>query len=670
MNSYLFLLISIIINAYNLNQRHHIFTLSNDKIVLIGIDGIYFYTSKMEEINKIMYFDNQISSYIEPDKISIEQFSEMDKEYIMISIINRIYFFDKDCVYINSIVISISSSDNDIRYNLIPYKKYKNYLLYNIAYKCEDNKTFTLDFFEFDIKSPNSNKMIISKKSEIKQNNTIIDPFDLSTINCNYMFSSNLNKEILICFFIFNYYNIQIQSKAFDPNNYFNEIHEYSSNYVFKEINFKFPKYISTMTNKFKNMTLIYLINDYTYTIIFTLNQKFSEPNKITNSISIFKSDYSHNKMLYLKKTNEILIISTLKNNPCKLFLIYYDSNLRIINKNIIDDKNMSCLNINPYSSFANGTIYSIINSPWNEGNENSYYLKILTKKIRKLVSNTKCNLSNNESLEYDLCISCNNDYDYYKVQEPIVWNTSYVECYNENTKPDNFFLDGAGPEKVYRPCYETCGTCAEGGNEDNHKCLTCAIHHKKKPGSEADCLVLCTYFYYFTFYDQYKCTRGSNCPDEYPFYILELLKCTDDCASEEEYKLQYGGRCVKNCPESTNISEDGKSCIHIDNNTCLKNDINFDLKGNSLIETVDIGAKIFLNEFGYTDKHITYFYNDEYSIVIYKDYNCIEELNMKINKIDFGECYTKVQGNLNLQKNQKLIVALMERKNNKGEAN
>ena len=657
---YVILLLSIIINVYNHNLN--IFTLSNDKIAMITKDGISFYTDKMiEEVNINIIFENQIPSDIEQEKITLAQFSEKDEEYIMILILNKIYFFEKDGSKINSIDITSSSPIYfSPKYTLIPYKKQNNFLHYIIIHVSENNKNIVLNHFKFDINSPNSNQLILSKNIEIKTNNSIIIPINLSKINCNFMLDSYLNRDILVCFYALSYSNIEIQSRAFDPLNSFNEIVEYSKKYEFKDTNFKFPNYISIMGNKDKNKTLIYLVNGYPYMMSFDLKQNFSEPFKIVNNGN-FKYDYSQNKILYLKKNNEILVLSSIKYDSCKIFIIYFNSDLEIKYKGIIDQDNQ-CLNLNSYSSFSNGIIYSIID------NNNTYELKILNKKIRNLASNNnKCENSNDDSLVYDLCISCNQNNHFYQVEESFYWNSPYVDCYNEQTKPANFYLDET--ERKYKPCYETCARCNKGGDEFNNNCISCAEHHRFRPGFITDCVTFCTYFYYFTPYGQYKCSYGSNCPEEAPLYILDLKKCTDDCSNEDEYKLQYGGQCMKECPEGTSITTDSKNCKDNEVNECLKTDIKLDIQGSTLIETVNIGAKIYIEEFGYTNKHISYYYNDEYSILIYKDYECIEKLKINITKMEFDECYIKVHESLNLQDTQKIVIALVERKNDKGQS-
>ena len=78
----------------------------------------------------------------------------------------------------------------------------------------------------------------------------------------------------------------------------------------------------------------------------------------------------------------------------------------------------------------------------------------------------------------------------------------------------------------------------------------------------------------------------------------------------------------------------------------------------------VDTNAKNYAKEFIYTEKHVSHYYNDMYSILLYKDMNCIEELSINMPKIDFGKCYEKVLDSIVPKINGNLIVGLVEKAN------
>ena len=133
----------------------------------------------------------------------------------------------------------------------------------------------------------------------------------------------------------------------------------------------------------------------------------------------------------------------------------------------------------------------------------------------------------------------------------------------------------------------------------------------------------------------------------------------SDDCSKESTYKFQYGGRCLVLCPEKTepNINN---ICVVKNNSICSKSEIKIALSEFLSSGAIDFNAKNYAKESEYVDKHIFYFYDSQYSFVIYKDLNCIEELNIKITKVDFKDCYSKIMEKIYPIKD-KLIIGLFE---------
>ena len=279
-----------------------------------------------------------------------------------------------------------------------------------------------------------------------------------------------------------------------------------------------------------------------------------------------------------------------------------------------------------------------------------------LTEKYEEnVLGNIKCKTSTSESASYNLCTSCNIEKDYFPAQFPKEdFLNGFIECYNNFTKPINFYFDYS--DKKYKACYETCETCIEGGDGKENKCLTCDFNHKKKVGT-TNCATDCLYLYYYNSFGQYKCTNYSFCPEEANLYIKELKKCTNDCYKESLY--QYGGRCLEKCPNDTS-SNDRNICIE-DNNICEKSEIIFQNE-----EEVITNIKTYAKEFYYTSKHVSFFHNNTYSLIIYKDLKCIEELSIDISKIDFTVCLKKIQNNLYPPTNLSIIMALFEKANGK----
>ena len=286
------------------------------------------------------------------------------------------------------------------------------------------------------------------------------------------------------------------------------------------------------------------------------------------------------------------------------------------------------------------------------------------TDNIKNYTQNIKCKTSNYQSYIYDLCLECNKDKDYFPAEYPDdTFLHGFTECYNNSTKPINFYFDDKN--KKFKPCYETCLTCNRGGNSEIHNCLSCDANLREEPDKNStNCITECSYYYYYSPYGQYKCTNSSICPDEANLYIKDLKKCTNDCSKEKsEYKYQYGGQCLKDCPSGTSHNSKG-ICIIENLDSCSKSERGIGLKEFLTNGGIDTSAKNYANEFNYTKKHVSYLYNKIYSIYLYKDSTCINELSLNIPKVDFGNCYMKVQQHLDPPSNDSIIIALIEKAN------
>ena len=333
--------------------------------------------------------------------------------------------------------------------------------------------------------------------------------------------------------------------------------------------------------------------------------------------------------------------------------------NIALSNTELIGDEKSSIIsteiiisetsNIKTYDFLINSTSSEIYSNQNTENNEQNINVK-----------NIKCKIETEESSSYDLCKECNNQLGYFQAILPDSYlQKDFIECYNNDSKPINFYFDSY--EQKYKVCYETCLTCSKKGDEIEHNCITCDKKHRKRPGNDftTNCVTLCEYSYYFTSYGQYKCSNNSHCPQEASLYINELKKCTKNCAEEDNYRFQYGGRCLESCPDGT-IENYNNICI--DNNVNVCSESETEIGSYEFLSTggLDLSAKIYAEEFSYTKKHVSKFYNSLYSILLYKDSNCIDELSINMPKIDFLSCYTKILQNLNPPTNDSIIIALI----------
>ena len=243
--------------------------------------------------------------------------------------------------------------------------------------------------------------------------------------------------------------------------------------------------------------------------------------------------------------------------------------------------------------------------------------------------------MCNQESNNYDLCISCNTDLDYVNVNYTIYPypKNQYLNCH-KSTDPllNNFYYNSTLDQ--YRPCYKTCKTCSP-------ECDTCKPGYRLKPFGDdiKNCVADCSY-YSRNAYDQYKCLKNFPCPEDAPYMIEDKKACVFSCEKEIEYNLLYNGKCVKACPNDTvlvgNICKVNENVAKVEVSTFYSN-------GN-IIEEVGNLVESYSQEFNYTNNYVAMYENKNYSIAIYKNSSCISELSLDMPLIDFQNCYKKLQ--------------------------
>ena len=311
--------------------------------------------------------------------------------------------------------------------------------------------------------------------------------------------------------------------------------------------------------------------------------------------------------------------------------------------------------------------------------NENELYSKDKLKEI----CDEKCLICNEESKREDKCLLCNIHQDYY----PIInkdGSDEYYECHKKDEKIERYYFSTR--DNGFLPCYETCRFCNDLGDINNHKCTECDYNYiknyiSKNIYSSFNCILLCNSNYYYTESGNIKCTKTPICPSEKNIYIEERKKCVSSCKDEDPYIYLFNGDCVEKCP-SFYIPD-------INNNICklvLTEQCSIYSKTKTLItlyslDMFDSFVKEYIDEFSYTDKHFIKIINSNYNIIIFKDLNCVKELNLdnipdlrNTTNGDFVEldesnsskedtCYIKVQKALDTD--EKLIVVYIEDNSN-----
>ena len=266
------------------------------------------------------------------------------------------------------------------------------------------------------------------------------------------------------------------------------------------------------------------------------------------------------------------------------------------------------------------------------------------------------------------LCIECNILKGYYPLNlsqsNNFLYSSKYekyMDCVNNFTKPYNFYFDKENQD--YKACYETCATCIYKGDGNENNCTSCEENYIKKPEYEnsTNCVFECIYYYYYTTYDQYKCTSIPECPKEYKLLIKNKNKCINNCIDDDKYKFKYNGECLEECPNNTEDNND-YLCKDINLNKCVLSENKYNSLNKEITdEEIELAAEKYTQEFQYTDNHVSVFKNDIYTITFYKNGECISDLSLQIPEIDFGECYQKIQNNCGTE--EKLVIAIIDKK-------
>ena len=270
-----------------------------------------------------------------------------------------------------------------------------------------------------------------------------------------------------------------------------------------------------------------------------------------------------------------------------------------------------------------------------------------------------KCLRCNEESNSLGLCLSCNEAKGYKKVNYTKVLTEFYDCILNTSSKLNKFFFNETTQE--YRPCYKTCKTCLKGGDDYANNCLECETGYMLRPGNNPynNCVVYSD-FYYISPYNQYKVLNNFQCPEESKYMVKKSNKryCIYDCKADETNKYLYNGFCLEECPENT--INDNYICKEIVDECKLgKNEIDINYNVNQ--ETTKILVNTYISEFNYTNKYVSLYMNQNYTIIIYKNRTCISELSLEMPKVDFQECYNKVKSYYQILSD--LIIVIIEKK-------
>ena len=169
---------------------------------------------------------------------------------------------------------------------------------------------------------------------------------------------------------------------------------------------------------------------------------------------------------------------------------------------------------------------------------------------------NEKCLNCTEESLEHNLCITCNKEKGYYPKYNEFLNISNFINCYKS---PDNYYFNKTLEE--YMPCYPSCHNCTSLGNQESHNCYYCDSNFSfaipmKENNLLFNCYPECTYYYYFDENNTYQCTEGPECPPKFSKLIPDEKQCIENCSllKEKNKTKEYRKACYEECPIPTDL--------------------------------------------------------------------------------------------------------------------
>ena len=320
-----FFSIILLISLFNLSKQAQSITMSlpnslillDNSQVVVSSNGIHFFDSSLEteEESKAIPLEIQNTDLL---KLAIVQFPREYDGYIIVYIQDTIFIFNSN-EKSNIKRQNISETISGTRYNIVPYKKINNNIIFFISYSTTPK--FTIANCIFDVTNVISDIIITTNEISLPNYNEIAAQ-NLLGVPCVLLTpleSLNINNDLLTCFGSIEW-EPRIFSATFDPENNFQEIVALRS-YAYNSEITHFNYYIYAKTNKRKKKALIYIVfNNIPFWGTFDYTNKFSPIYKEgTNWLNLHPEYYAH-KIFYSDQTSEFIIISLFQN--CNKFIM------------------------------------------------------------------------------------------------------------------------------------------------------------------------------------------------------------------------------------------------------------------------------------------------------------------------------------------------------------
>ena len=668
-------------------------TLSNKNIFIIhqlGVDVIDPLFTKISK--KVMVFteDEKISTEDELSKVEIKY----KNQYIIVLMKDNIYIFNDEGDLLCKSDDKITDDDSIEYYTLVPLE-IENKIYYFIVGFFDQNNFLNLLLYKYILDDNIIKNIKTKKETKFKNNYSFIN----KGLACEYISYSSDN--ILTCFFIYKNYRQYLTTAFYTIYNELINDYNYLGNPIFEINNVKF---IKSATNNDKNLAFICFYDAYDNRMN-CMNFDISYPkfynnffynkncrNKIyglkvnyiyeTKKISFscidddgsIQADFFNNKLVSSYETSikqftscsDIYGHSILYLSDINIYYVLSDvicSNTQYLVQELESDILKDISNISNITYYEEEKEEEEKEEEEKEEEEKEEEEETAKKEIETelIKCDEKCKYCDQDSINEDLCIQCNEENNYFPIINPpskkIDITSKYKECVNNKTKPTNFYFNKN--TKYYEICHENCATCEYGGDGNVNNCTSCETTHIFKPDiiSTTNCVKKCDYYYYYDKYWNYCCSQEEKCPDDFPLLVKEKLKCTNDCKNENPYLYYYNGECLKECPEKTNDNND-YICKDMDLNKCFLQKKHLYLKDNYTEKEIEYLVKEYCRDFNYTNNHVTLYKNKLYTITIYKNGACISSLNLATPEINFGGCYEKVLNNYKID--GFLIIAII----------
>ena len=164
----------------------------------------------------------------------------------------------------------------------------------------------------------------------------------------------------------------------------------------------------------------------------------------------------------------------------------------------------------------------------------------------------SKCEECDSDSVQENICISCNNILGFYK-KEDILGINGFYDCFTGHQ--DGYYLDIDNTE--YKKCHKTCKSCDEKGDVRDNKCTECYLDSTL---NGTNCYKICPFYHYFDDAGEYFCTDEKECPNIRSKLIVDTNECVEECIGK--YKFEFDNKCYSGCPPGTYYNYTQTGCI------------------------------------------------------------------------------------------------------------